>query len=99
MGRGNNASLIFQLFKASRWWWNLYSTAQYDENGKVIKSNVSAELMREDFKEHNLIFTQWKKMMHFNILRNLKTSLSLQQNKDESPLTTATTPLPNENIG
>ena len=37
--------------------------------------------------------------MHFNILRNLKTSLSLQQNKDESPLTTATTPLPNENIG
>ena len=24
IGRGNNAALLFQLFKASRWWWTLY---------------------------------------------------------------------------
>ena len=87
VGRGNNASLIFQLFKSSRWWWNLYSSAQLDENGKVIKSSVSAELMREDFKEHNFIFTQWKKMIHFNLLKNLKT----QQQKEGNSDTTVTT--------
>ena len=24
IGRGNNSQLFFQLFKSSRWWWNLY---------------------------------------------------------------------------
>ena len=33
---------------------------------------TSTQLLREDFKEHNFIFTQWKKMMHFNVLKNLK---------------------------
>jgi hypothetical protein len=36
VGRGNNAQLIFQLFKGTRWWWNLYSEAILDENGKPI---------------------------------------------------------------
>jgi len=36
VGRGNNATLIHQLFKGSRWWWNLYSEAAIDENGKPI---------------------------------------------------------------
>jgi hypothetical protein len=26
IGRGNNSALFFQLFKASRWWWQLYSS-------------------------------------------------------------------------
>ena len=36
IGRGNNSQLFFQLFKQSRWWWNLYQVPVYDENGKII---------------------------------------------------------------
>ena len=36
IGRGNNSLLLFQLFKQSRWWWNLYSAPVHDENGKVL---------------------------------------------------------------
>ena len=59
VGRGNNAPLIMQLFKGSRWWWNLYMEAnERDETGRpVLKEGQNAALMREDFKEHNFIFT------------------------------------------
>lgn len=36
IGRGNNSQLLLQVFKQSRWWWNLFTAPVLDENGKVI---------------------------------------------------------------
>lgn len=36
IGRGNNAQLLFQLFKGQRWWWNLFTEPTLDESGKPI---------------------------------------------------------------
>ena len=90
IGRGNNAPLLFQLFKASRWWWNLYATAQYDENGTIInpvhgsKSTKDSD-HQEDFKEHNFIFTQWKKMYHFRVLQKIEVNKPKEESKEEQP--------------
>ena len=86
IGRGNNSQLLFQLFKQSRWWWNLFSAPVLDENGKVIMQHgqTSTQLLREDFKEHNFIFTQWKKMMHFNVLKSMKVRDPAPENPDPS---------------
>ena len=75
VGRGNNAQLIHQLFKASRWWWNLFSEPTLDEAGKpIFQQGQTSNLMKEDFKEHNFIFTQWKKQNHFVVMKSIKVS-------------------------
>ena len=50
---------------------------------------TTANLLREDFKEHNFIFTQWKKMIHFSILRSIKVKdPSEESNKDDKTAVT-----------
>ena len=36
VGRGNNTPLIVSLFKQHRWWWTIYQSLQYDEEGQPI---------------------------------------------------------------
>ena len=66
----------------------MFTAPVLDENGKVIMQHgqTSTQLLREDFKEHNFIFTQWKKMMHFNVLKSMKVRLP------EPPETKSTEP-------
>jgi hypothetical protein len=35
--------------------------------------------MKEDFKEHNLIFTQWKRQNHFTVLKSIKVTTPDEQ--------------------
>jgi len=74
IGRGNNPSLFFQLFKSTRWWWQLYSTLPKEKSHKEQSENKEGSHANqngyqacpwEDFKEHNFIWTQWKKMRNF----------------------------------
>ena len=53
---------------------------------------TSTHLLREDFKEHNFIFTQWKKMMHFNVMKSIKVRLAenpADQNSQNEPAAAA----------
>lgn len=36
VGRGNNTALIVSLLKQHRWWWNVYQSLQYDEEGNPV---------------------------------------------------------------
>lgn len=64
------------LFKNNRWWWNIYQTLQYTAEGEIILpytcpdyQSLNENLYKEDFKEHNFIWTQWKKQRHFYYLK------------------------------
>ena len=45
--------------------------AQYQSSSNLhgYKQEHNSTYVWEDFKEHNLIWTQWKKMRHFTYLR------------------------------
>jgi hypothetical protein len=47
--------------------------------------------LREDFKEHNFIFTQWKKMFHFNVLKNIQVRDPTQSEPSSIPSTASAT--------
>ena len=70
IGKGNNAALVVQLFKNNRWWWNVHQALPIGIYGDVMLPNNGKEnLYKEDFKEHNFIWTQWKKYRHFHYLK------------------------------
>lgn len=75
IGKGNNTPLVVQIFKNHRWWWTIYQSLSYDEEGKPIlpyfemkSQNFNMNLYKETFAEHNFLWTQWKKLKHFSKL-------------------------------
>ena len=68
IGRGNNSDLLVQLFKQHRWWWSVHQSLAHDTDGNIIlppslahNQTVNLQLYRENFTEHNFLWTQWKK--------------------------------------
>jgi len=53
----------------------MHNVAKMDEEGdpRTPKNNKlqSIEKMREDFREHNFIWTQWKRPYHFTVMKRL----------------------------
>jgi hypothetical protein len=85
---------VVQIFKQHRWWWTIYQNLTYDENGDPIlpfseqkREQVKMRLYRESFAEHNFLWTQWKKLKHFNWLTQTKvpeaTLISSEDEGDE----------------
>ncbi|TNV86405.1 hypothetical protein FGO68_gene17717 [Halteria grandinella] len=76
IGAGNNAKLMTQvIFRQNRWWWQLSQTVferkneefEYEEDEEADEGKLALMVMNEksaaleDFKEQNIIWTQWKK--------------------------------------
>lgn len=53
----------------------MYQALAFSEDGTLISptlapgQQLNPGLHKEDFREHNLIWTQWKKMRHFHHLK------------------------------
>lgn len=56
----------------------MYQSLQYDEEGHPVLPHSNANqppnlnLYKENFAEHNFLWTQWKKLKHFNSLKQVQ---------------------------
>ena len=82
--------MIVSLFKNHRWWWTIYQSLQHDEEGKPIlpyseqkNSYVNMNLYKESFAEHNFLWTQWKKLKHFDRLGAYQDNKVVEEDSDE----------------
>lgn len=85
--------MIVQLFKQHRWWWTVHQSLNHDEDGNIIlppslhNQTVNLQLYKENFAEHNFLWTQWKKNKHFNWLKPFKEEKVIENQEEDQQIT------------